>query len=50
MAGDNLLGKKDLSYHPVTSMFSWTITIKFFPKSGIFTPDSSFLFYGFLNS
>ena len=32
--GDNLLGGNDLIYQPVTSMFSWTIPIQFFPNSG----------------
>ena len=36
--GDNFLGSKDLIYQPVMSMFSWTVSIQFFPKSGRFPP------------
>ena len=42
-SGNNFLGSKDLIYHPVMSIFSWTIMIQFLPKSGRFPPPSSFL-------
>ena len=41
--GENNLGSKDVIYHPLISMFSWTIQIQFFPNSGRFYPQSSFL-------
>ena len=40
--GDNLLGGNDLIYQPVMSMFSWTIPIQFFSKSGRFTPRAHY--------
>ena len=42
-SGENLLGSKDIIYQYVMIMFSWTIPIHFFPKSGRFPPQSSFL-------
>ena len=42
-SGDNFLGIKDRIYQPVMSMFSWTIIIQFFPKSGRFPPPDLML-------
>ena len=42
-SGENLLGIKDLIYQPVMIIFSFTITIQFFPESGRFSPQSLFL-------
>ena len=35
---ENFLGSKDIIYQPLMSMFSWTILIQSFPKSGRFPP------------
>ena len=42
-SGENLLGGKDLIYQPVISIYSLTILIQSFSKSGRSPPQRSFL-------
>ena len=48
-SGDNFLRSKDIIYQLVISMLSWTIPIQFFPNSGGFSPQISFLLELLLN-